>query len=115
MEHNQSIGNARAQMRKGVLDLAVMAAASAGPIYASEMIDRLTEAKMIVVEGTLYPLLNRLKESGYLDYEWRESKEGPPRKYYLLTEKGRETLRELEEAWFELSGAVQEMIKKSKK
>ena len=79
------------------------------PLYASNIIEALKEAKMIVVEGTLYPLLTRLKNSGLLTYRWEESTQGPPRKYYELTESGRSFLNELEGSWSELVQAVEKV------
>ena len=96
--------NAQAQMRKGVLEFSILLVLSGSSCYASDIIRRLKEVKVIVVEGTLYPLLTRLKNSGFLSYRWEESQQGPPRKYYMITEKGREYLRELNTAW---SGLVE--------
>lgn len=100
------IENAKAQMRKGVLEYCILLVIDGKPLYASDIIETLKEAKMIVVEGTLYPLLTRLKNSGLLTYRWEESTQGPPRKYYELTESGRKFLGELEESWGELVEAV---------
>ena len=93
------IENTKAQMRKGVLEYCVLAIISGSEVYASDIIDKLKEAEMIVVEGTLYPLLTRLKNDNLLSYRWEESKSGPPRKYYSITEQGRELLTELHEGW----------------
>jgi len=100
------IENAKAQMKKGVLEYCILAIISRKDCYASEIIHELKEAKMIVVEGTLYPLLTRQKNAGLLKYRWEESKQGPPRKYYTLTQKGRDYLEELDESWNELIEAV---------
>ncbi len=100
------IENAKAQMRKGVLEYCILLVLSRDPLYASDIIAGLKEAKMIVVEGTLYPLLTRLKNDGLLSYRWEESNQGPPRKYYELTETGRKFLAELEGSWSELVEAV---------
>jgi len=100
------IENAKAQMRKGVLEYCILLVLRGKPLYASDIIDALKEAKMIVVEGTLYPLLTRLKNSGLLGYRWEESTQGPPRKYYELTDSGRKFLGELEDSWGELVEAV---------
>ncbi len=100
------IENAKAQMRKGVLEYCILLVLDGKPLYASDIIQGLKEAKMIVVEGTLYPLLTRLKNTGYLTYRWEESTQGPPRKYYELTDSGRSFLGELEESWSELVDAV---------
>lgn len=94
-------------MRKGILDYCILSIISRGEIYASDIIAELKRAKLLVVEGTLYPLLTRLKNNGLLSYEWRESTSGPPRKYYEITEAGREVLRELDTTWEELVYAVE--------
>lgn len=100
------IENAKAQMRKGVLEYCILLVLNGEPLYANNIIEDLKEAKMIVVEGTLYPLLTRLKNDGLLTYRWEESTQGPPRKYYQLTEKGRKVLNELEGSWCALVDAV---------
>lgn len=100
------IENTKAQMRKGVLEFCILSILEAKEAYPSEIIEQLKEGKMIVVEGTLYPLLTRLKNAGLLTYRWEESKSGPPRKYYKLTELGVEFLKELEKTWNELMLAV---------
>jgi PadR family transcriptional regulator, regulatory protein PadR len=105
--------NTKAQMRKGMLEYCILLILSDEPLYASDIINALKEAKMIVVEGTLYPLLTRLKNSGLLTYRWEESTQGPPRKYYELTDSGRKFLGELEISWSELVEAV-EKIKTNK-
>ena len=107
------IENAKAQMRKGVLEYCILLVLNGKPLYASDIIQSLKESKMIVVEGTLYPLLTRLKNAGLLAYRWEESTQGPPRKYYELTDGGRKFLGELQESWGELVDAV-EKIKNSK-
>ena len=101
------IENTKAQMRKGVLEFCILSILQADEAYPSEIIDRLKEAKLIVVEGTLYPLLTRLKNAGLLTYRWEESKSGPPRKYYALTQVGQEFLKELDTSWNELVNAVE--------
>lgn len=101
--------NTKAQMRKGVLEYCILLVLSNKPLYASDIIQNLKEAKMIVVEGTLYPLLTRLKNAGLLAYQWEESTQGPPRKYYELTENGRNILSELEMSWSELVNAVEKI------
>ena len=98
--------NTKAQMRKGVLELCILSILSQGDAYPTEIIDKLKETKLVVVEGTLYPLLTRLKNTGLLAYRWEESTSGPPRKYFSLTEKGAEFYKELETTWFELANAV---------
>ncbi|MGB0167334.1 MAG: PadR family transcriptional regulator [Luteibaculum sp.] len=108
------IENAKAQMRKGVLEYCIMAILGRKECYTSEIIEELKEAKLIVVEGTLYPLLTRLKNSKLLTYRWEESKSGPPRKYYSLTEEGQKFLRELDNTWDELQTAVLKTTKRLK-
>ena len=103
--------NTKAQMRKGVLELCVLSIIASKEMYPSDIIDKLKDAKLIVVEGTLYPLLSRLKNANLLDYHWQESKSGPPRKYYSLTEEGSLFLTELKETWKELNHAVDQSIK----
>ena len=100
------IENTKAQMRKGVLEYCILSILKNGEAYPSEIIEKLKAGKLIVVEGTLYPLLTRLKNAGILTYRWEESKSGPPRKYYELTEIGTEFLKELESTWNELVQAV---------
>ena len=109
-----NIENTQAQMRKGVLEYCILSILQGGEAYPSEIIDKLKEGKLIVVEGTLYPLLTRLKNTGLLSYRWEESKSGPPRKYYSLTEIGEDFLKELENTWNELSSAV-EITRNTKK
>ena len=99
--------NVKAQMRKGILDYFILAILSQGDSYAPKIIAGLKEAEMIVVEGTLYPILARQKNAGLLTYRWEESPQGPPRKYYSLTDKGREYLASPDEAWEELVGQIQ--------
>jgi PadR family transcriptional regulator PadR len=101
-----NLENTKAQMRKGVLEYCILLVLKGKQLYASDIIQNLKEAKMIVVEGTLYPLLTRLKNDGLLSYRWEESTQGPPRKYYELTSSGQEFLTELENSWTELVDAV---------
>ncbi len=98
--------NVKAQMRKGVLEYCILSILSKQDAYASSIILQLKESEMIVVEGTLYPLLTRQKNQGLLSYRWEESTQGPPRKYYTITEKGREFLSDLDLAWVELVETV---------
>jgi len=99
--------NSKAQMKKGVLELCILSIiANDKECYASEILVRMKQAKLLVVEGTLYPLLTRLKNDGLLSYQWVESKSGPPRKYYQLTPDGEKFLVELRAAWAELVQAV---------
>lgn len=100
------IENTKAQMRKGVLEYCILSIVSKNDAYASDIIKKLKEAKMIVVEGTLYPLLTRLKNDGLLSYRWEESTQGPPRKYYGITDTGRAFHGELDGSWQELVDAV---------
>ena len=104
-----NLDNAKAQMRKGVLEYCILSLLSVNDAYASDIINRLKEAQMIVVEGTLYPLLTRLKNSGLLNYRWEESTQGPPRKYYGLTDEGRLFLGELDQSWKALVEAVAQL------
>lgn len=99
--------NTQIQMRKGLLEFCILQIISRGEVYASDMIDELTAAKMIVVEGTLYPLLNRLKKSGLVSYQWKESETGPPRKYYTITEEGKDFLVTLDQTWEDLIQSIQ--------
>jgi len=98
--------NAKAQMRKGVLEYCILLILSKHDAYASDIIKKLKESRMIVVEGTLYPLLTRQKNAGLLNYRWEESQQGPPRKYYALTDMGCEFLKELDNSWNELVNSV---------
>jgi len=104
------IENTKVQMRKGILEFCILQIISRGEVYASTMLIELTSAKIMVVEGTLYPLLTRLKNAGLLDYKWVESVSGPPRKYYVLTEKGSTFLNDLHETWDELHASVSQII-----
>ena len=101
-----NIENAKSQMRKGMLEYCVLLLLKHRPSYASDIIQQLKNAESLVVEGTLYPLLTRLKNDKLLKYEWRESTQGPPRKYYALTLDGEEALRQLDESWKQLSRTV---------
>jgi PadR family transcriptional regulator, regulatory protein PadR len=98
--------NTKAQMRKGILEFCVLNIIARGEIYPSDILKELKSARMIVMEGTLYPLLTRLKNAGILNYSWVESRTGPPRKYYRLTEEGQVFLTELKSTWQELVHAV---------
>ena len=105
-----NLENTQIQMRKGILEFCILHIIARGETYASDMLDELTLAKMIVVEGTLYPLLTRLKNASLLEYKWVESKSGPPRKYYKLTADGEKFLQGLTETWDDLVHST-EMIK----
>ncbi|HLV14895.1 MAG TPA: PadR family transcriptional regulator [Xanthomarina sp.] len=100
------IENTKAQMRKGVLEYCILSVLKDEDAYVAEILETLKDAKMLVVEGTIYPLLTRLKNAGLLNYRWEESTSGPPRKYYGLTEKGKLFLMELNTTWNELQNAV---------
>ncbi|WP_461533323.1 PadR family transcriptional regulator [Sinomicrobium sp.] len=100
------IENTKAQMRKGVLEYCILSILRDKDKYASEILETLKDAKMLVVEGTIYPLLTRLKNAGLLQYRWEESTSGPPRKYYALTDTGKLFLNELSSTWEELHNAV---------
>jgi len=102
-----TVENVRSQMRKGVLEYCILSILSRKEAYASSIIDELKAANMIVVEGTLYPLLIRQKNQGLLSYRWEESTQGPPRKYYVITDKGREVLSEMDSAWQEIVSTIQ--------
>src|SRR5690606_8102802 len=99
--------NTQTQMRKGILEYCILSIISQGEIYASDIIGELKKARLLVVEGTLYPLLTRLKNNGLLSYVWKESTSGPPRKYYQITPAGTEVLLKLDTTWEELVFAVQ--------
>ena len=104
--------NVKAQMRKGVLEFCILSILSKGDAYATDLLNKLKESELIVVEGTLYPLLTRQKNAGLLSYRWEESTQGPPRKYYALTDKGKDVLKELEASWKELIEAVDSIVNK---
>jgi PadR family transcriptional regulator PadR len=99
------------QMRKGMLVYCVLLLCQNGKVYSSEIIQRLREAELIVVEGTLYPLLNRLGRDGFLAYEWQESEQGPPRKYYWLTDEGLVMLTELKQTYKRLNASINSLEK----
>ena len=104
-----SIDNVRAQMRKGVLEYCILSLLAKEDAYATSIISRLKEVNMIVVEGTLYPLLIRQKNQGLLAYRWEESPQGPPRKYYSITDKGREQLAQMDEAWNDIIATIEKI------
>lgn len=101
-----NVDNVKAQMRKGILEYCILAIVSRGDAYASQIISELKQAEMIVVEGTLYPILTRQKNQGLLSYRWEESTQGPPRKYYTITAQGRQALEQLDAAWEELISQI---------
>jgi PadR family transcriptional regulator PadR len=100
------VENTQTQMRKGILEYCILSIISRGEIYASDIINELKQARLLVVEGTLYPLLTRLKNNGLLSYQWVESTSGPPRKYYVLSDAGKTVLKQLDKTWEELLYAV---------
>jgi len=104
--------NAKAQMRKGVLEMCILSVIADDEVYTSDIIERLKVAELIVVEGTLYPMLTRLKNTGLLEYTWKESVSGPPRKYFKVTELGQQFLEELMSGWEELVNSVHQLTQK---
>lgn len=110
-----NIENTKAQMRKGVLEFCILSILSDGEHYPTEIIERMKNAKLLIVEGTLYPLLTRLKNDGLLSYRWEESTSGPPRKYFTLTEQGKANLDVLTESWNELTASVNNILQQTKK
>ena len=109
------IENTKAQMRKGVLEYCILSVLKDDDAYVAEILDSLKDAKLLVVEGMIYPLLTRLKNAGLLNYRWEESTSGPPRKYYGLTETGKLFLNELNNTWSELQNAVNLVTKTKNK
>jgi PadR family transcriptional regulator PadR len=110
-----NLENTQVQMRKGILEFCILHIISRGEVYASDMLVELTSAKIMVVEGTLYPLLTRLRKAELVDYRWEESSAGPPRKYYKLTDAGRDFLQNLTQTWEELMGSTNQIIFNSSK
>jgi PadR family transcriptional regulator PadR len=108
-----NVENTQIQMRKGILEFCILHIISRGEVYSSDILKELKEAKIIVVEGTLYPLLTRLKNAGLLDYNWKESSLGPPQKHYKLTEKGEVFLEKLNDTWIELVESTNLIISKN--
>ena len=109
---HMKIENTTAQMRKGILAFCILSLISGGDLYTSEILEALKKGKMLVVEGTVYPLLTRLKNANLLNYRWEESSSGPPRKYYSITEEGEAFLAELQIVWNELNKAVKSIVSK---
>jgi len=107
-----NLENTQVQMRKGILEYCILHIISRGEVYASDMLDELTSAKIMVVEGTLYPLLTRLRKAGLLEYKWVESTSGPPRKYYTLTDEGQKFLDSLDATWKDLVKSTKKIIAK---
>lgn len=109
-----NLENTQVQMRKGILEFCILNIISRGEVYASDMLSELTTAKIMVVEGTLYPLLTRLRKAGLVDYKWVESNSGPPRKYYTITTLGKEFLASLNNTWQELVNSTSQIISNTK-
>ncbi len=107
--------NIKAQIRKGILDFTVLIIIAAKEVYASEILAKLKKTDLIIVEGTLYPLLSRLKRHELVQYVWKESKNGPPRKYYQLTPKGKQAIKELKISWEDLYKSINTLIKTNEK
>ena len=114
-EDTYSIENTQSQMRKGFLEFPVLLIVGKKATYASDILKTLKKADLLVVEGTLYPLLSRLKRYGLVAYSWKESRSGPPRKYYTITKKGIAALRTLEASWKTLDTSVNALIKQYEK
>ena len=108
------IENTTAQMRKGILEFCILSLISGRDLYTSEIIESLKKGKMLVVEGTVYPLLTRLKNADLLQYRWEESTSGPPRKYYSITPAGEVFLTKLQQAWTDLNKAVKSITQNKK-
>ena len=108
------VENTKAQMRKGVLEMCILGIISGEELYTTDIINKLKEAELLVVEGTVYPLLTRLKNGGLLEYSWQESSSGPPRKYYKITSSGENLLTELLESWNQLVKVVSQTTKNTK-
>ena len=103
------VENAKSQMRKGVLEYCILSIISRQEVYTSDILDALRQADLLVVEGTLYPLLSRLKNNGLLKYRWQESTDGPPRKYFTLTDEGVQLLDALNQEWGIISKAINKL------
>jgi PadR family transcriptional regulator, regulatory protein PadR len=110
-----NLENAKAQMRKGILEYCILLILDKKDSYAPDIINQLKQVQLIVVEGTLYPLLTRQKNAGLLSYRWEESTQGPPRKYYTITELGRAYLKELDKSWHELVIPLSQLKSKTTK
>ncbi len=105
-----NIEKTKAQMKKGVLEMVILSIISKQEVYSSDIIKQLKESKLLIVEGTLYPLLTRLKNEGLLDYRWKESKSGPPRKYYTISDVGLTTVKELRKGWEEMVESINTLL-----
>jgi len=113
-KNTKDVENTRAQMRKGILEYCILLVISRGKMYANDILKELKKADLIVVEGTIYPLLSRLRNAGLLTYKWEESKSGPPRKYYYLTDDGTDTMNELSITWQQLNKTINNLLIKTK-
>ena len=105
------VENSKSQMRKGILEYCILSIISKQEVYTSDILEALRQADLLVVEGTLYPLLSRLKNNGLLSYRWQESPDGPPRKYFTLTEEGKQMLESLNQEWALISNAIDKLTK----
>ncbi len=112
---NPQTENTRSQMKKGLLEYCILLLLKHNEMYPSDMLEELKKSRLIVVEGTLYPLLTRLKNNGYLSYRWEESTQGPPRKYYSITASGKDLLHSLNETWKELTESIEDIKKNNQK
>jgi PadR family transcriptional regulator PadR len=106
-----NIENTQSQLKKGVLEYCILSIIMNGEVYPSEIIEKMKSANLVILEGTLYPLLTRLKNADLLSYRWVESNSGPPRKYFSLTDKGKEFYLALQQTWMEINTAVQIITK----
>ncbi|HRN95198.1 MAG: PadR family transcriptional regulator [Chitinophagales bacterium] len=109
-QNSMDIENSKAQMRKGVLELCILSILNEGEHYPTEILEQMKKAELLVVEGTIYPLLTRLKNDGLLNYRWVESTGGPPRKYFTLTADGKKFLKQLRDAWREMNEAISKIV-----
>ena len=107
------IQNTQSQMRKGVLEFCILSIIQQGEVYPSDIVAKMKQANLHILEGTLYPLLTRLKNAGLLNYRWVESVTGPPRKYFVMTEEGKAAFATLLNTWNEMAGSVQALIQKN--
>jgi PadR family transcriptional regulator, regulatory protein PadR len=105
-----NLDNTQSQMKKGILEFCILSVIKRGEAYPSDIVEEMKQANMQILEGTLYPLLTRLKNAGMLSYRWEESNSGPPRKYFSLTDQGQLFYSELEKTWRELSNGVERVI-----
>jgi PadR family transcriptional regulator PadR len=108
-----NIENTQSQMRKGILEFCILSIIKRGEVYPSDIIEEMRKGRMLLLEGTLYPLLTRLKNAGLLSYRWVESSSGPPRKYFSLTEAGLAFYEELQKTWEEMAASVEQVTKGS--